>query len=59
MRLLKEPRNVDFSMKSEPWKEEDLAEFRILMKELKAKNAGRLKKKRLNKERKNPEKLSV
>ena len=39
MNLLKKPKNLDFSTKSEPWKEEDLAEFRILMKELKMQNA--------------------
>jgi hypothetical protein len=46
MGLIREPKNVDFSMKSEPWKEKDLAEFRILMNELKAKNAKRHKKRK-------------
>lgn len=41
MGLIKEPKNVDFSMKSEPWTEEELAEFRKLMQKIKAKNAKR------------------
>ena len=49
MKLFKEPIDVDFSMRSEPWNEEDLAEFRILMNKLKAKNAKQLKKKRTKK----------
>jgi hypothetical protein len=49
MRLLKEPRNVDFSTKSEPWNEEDLMEFRVLMKQLKDKSEKQLKKKQVKK----------
>jgi hypothetical protein len=41
MGLIKEPKNVDFSTKSEPWTEEELADFRKLMQEIKAKNAKR------------------
>lgn len=41
MGLIKEPKNVDFSMKSEPWTEEELADFRKIMQEIKAKNAKR------------------
>jgi len=37
MGLIKEPRDVDFTVKSEPWTEEELADFRKLMKEIKAK----------------------
>lgn len=38
MGLIKEPNNVDFSVQSEPWTEEELKDFRNLMSELKAKN---------------------
>ena len=38
MRLIKEPKNVDFTVQSEPWTEEELKDFRKLMQELKAKN---------------------
>ena len=38
MGLIKEPKNVDFSTKSEPWTEKELADFRKLM-QIKAKNA--------------------
>jgi hypothetical protein len=37
MGLIKEPKNVDFSVKSKPWTEEELRDFRKLMDELKAK----------------------
>ena len=39
MGLIKEPKNIDFSAKSEPWTEEELSDFRKLMQEIKAKNA--------------------
>ena len=39
MGLIKEPINVDFTVQSEPWTEEELKDFRKLMSELKAKNA--------------------
>ena len=39
MGLIKKPKNVDFTVQSEPWTEEELSDFRKLMKELKAKNA--------------------
>jgi hypothetical protein len=49
MGLIKEPKNVDFSTQSEPWTEDELADFRKLMQELKLKNkkqvSGRLTKK--------------
>jgi hypothetical protein len=38
MGLIREPKNVDFSMKSEPWTEEELADFSKLIKEYKEKN---------------------
>ncbi|HYV95639.1 MAG TPA: hypothetical protein VE978_27940 [Chitinophagales bacterium] len=41
MGLIKEPKNVDFSVQSKRWTEEELSDFRKSMAELKAKNAGR------------------
>ena len=41
MGLIREPKNIDFSNKSEPWTEQELADFRIIMKAIKAKNAKR------------------
>ena len=41
MGLIKEPKNVDFNIQSEPWTEEELKDFRKLMNELKAKNSKR------------------
>lgn len=38
MKLAKEPKEIDFIIKSEPWTEKDLADFSILIKEIKAKN---------------------
>lgn len=38
MGLIKEPKNIDFSKKSEPWTEQELSDFRELMKRIKAKN---------------------
>lgn len=43
MGLIKEPKHVDFSTKSEPWTEAELADFRKIMKAIKAKNANRKK----------------
>jgi hypothetical protein len=40
MGLIREPKNVDFSVQSKPWTEEELIEFRKLMTELKAKNTA-------------------
>lgn len=39
MGLIKEPREVDFSTKSEPWTEKELADFRLIMQSIKEKNA--------------------
>jgi hypothetical protein len=47
MGLIKEPKEVDFSTKSEPWTEEELIDFRKLMSEIKLKNAIRRKVNRL------------
>lgn len=41
MGLIKEPKNVDLSTKSEPWTEQELVDFRKIMKDIKAKNAKR------------------
>ena len=38
MGLIKEPKDVDFSTKSEPWTEQELADFRNIMQGIKAKN---------------------
>jgi len=39
MGLIREPKNVDFTVQSVPWNEEELRDFRKLMNELKSKNA--------------------
>jgi len=41
MGLIREPKNVDFTVQSKPWIEEELRDFRKLMAKLKAKNAAR------------------
>ena len=41
MKLAKEPKEVDFIIKSELWTETDLADFRNLIKEIKEKNKGK------------------
>jgi len=41
MGLIKEPKNMDLSKKSEPWTEQELHDFRKIMKDVKAKNAKR------------------
>jgi len=41
MGLIKEPKNVDFTVQSEPWTEEELKDFRKLMNDLKSKNDKR------------------
>jgi len=41
MGLIKEPKNIDFTVQSEPWTDEELKDFRKIMNELKAKNAKR------------------
>jgi hypothetical protein len=37
MGLIKEPKNVDFIIKSEPWSENELLEFRAIIKKKKKK----------------------
>ena len=39
--MIKEPREVDLSTKSEPWTEQELADFRKIMQGIKSKNAKR------------------
>jgi len=41
MGLIKEPKNVDLSTKSEPWTEKELIDFRKIMQNIKDKNAKR------------------
>lgn len=41
MGLIKEPKHIDLSTKSEPWSEQELADFRKIMKEIKDKNSKR------------------
>lgn len=41
MGLIREPKNVDFTVQSKPWTEEELRDFRKLMSELKARNVKR------------------
>lgn len=51
MGLIKEAKHIDFSTKSEPWTEEELADFRKLMQKIKKKNRRKeIKKPVLNKE---------
>ena len=39
MGLIKEPKNIDLSRKSEPWTEKELIDFRIIMQAIRDKNA--------------------
>ena len=55
MGLIKEPKNVDFSMKSEPWTEEELKELSEFIKKSKA--ANRAGKKRRTRQKQSPVKL--
>jgi hypothetical protein len=41
MGIIKEPKDVDFSVESTPWSEEELRDFRRLMEEIKTKNKKR------------------
>lgn len=54
MGLIKEPKNIDLSTKSEPWTEKELADFRKLMQEIKAKNAKRKERLIANSKRRQP-----
>ena len=42
MGLIREPKNVDFIIKSEPWSEKELSEFRTIMKQKKSKNKAKI-----------------
>ena len=39
MGLIKEPKNVDFTIKSEPWTKEELKKFREIMKQQRERRA--------------------
>ncbi len=39
MGLIKEPKNIDLSTKSEPWTEKELSDFRKVMQDIKSKNS--------------------
>ncbi len=41
MAFIKEPKNIDLTIKSEPWTDEELVEFRKLIKKQKQKSARR------------------
>jgi hypothetical protein len=41
MGLIKEPKDVDLSTKSEPWTAQELSDFRKIIQEIKIKNAKR------------------
>lgn len=41
MKLTKEPKEVDLLIKSEPWSEQDLVDFRALMEKIKSRNKSR------------------
>ena len=43
MGIIKEPKEVDMSTKSEPWTEKELTEFREVMQQIKGKNAKQKK----------------
>jgi len=40
MRIIKEPKNVDLSTKSEPWTKQELIDFRKIMQENKSKKVN-------------------
>ncbi len=42
MGLIKEPKDVDFSMKSQPWTEKELEDFRIVMRKIKSKRNNKI-----------------
>ncbi len=47
MGLIREPKNVDFTVQSEPWTEEELRDFRKLMAKIKSKNIARKRRTKL------------
>jgi hypothetical protein len=54
MGLIREPKNVDFTVESTPWTEEELSDFRKLMTELKAKSAAKRLRSKPTKKKKIP-----
>ncbi len=46
MGLIKEPKNIDFTVNSKPWTELELQDFREIMKKLKEKSCKRTIKKK-------------
>jgi hypothetical protein len=52
MGLIKEPKNVDLTIQSKPWNEEELAELSEIIKKAKAAKKARTNKKRLVKSKK-------
>ena len=55
MGLIKEPKDVDLSTKSEPWTEQELIDFRKIMQHIKDKNAKHKKRSlRLRADKKQP-----
>jgi hypothetical protein len=44
MGLIKEPKNVDLSTKSEPWTEKELIDFRKIMLDIKNRNSKKVAK---------------
>jgi hypothetical protein len=62
MGLIREPKNVDFTVESKPWTEQELADFRKLMKQLKTKKTSPYKarnKSRVSLNRKSKKKQGV
>jgi hypothetical protein len=51
MKLKKEPKEIDFLIRSEPWSEKDLADFRTLMNKLKQKSKKTSSKKQISSEK--------
>lgn len=54
MGLIREPRDIDFSIRSEPWTEVELADFRKIMQKLKVKKSKGRRIFRNNKETSSP-----
>ncbi len=51
MGLIKEPKNANFTVQSQPWTDEELLDFRKLMNAIKAENAKKKLKSMNNKNR--------
>jgi hypothetical protein len=52
MGLIKEPTNVDMTIQSKPWNEEELAELSKIIQKAKTAKKARAKRKRLSKSKK-------